>query len=134
MPRPWYIPSNFNDYYYYNGCTNDPSWGLPINTVYGYGSFQYAKTGAGYAVIESLYDFFSDARSYIQVKLKDSLQRNKCYYCEFWVNLPNPLNRATNNVSMLLTKSAIYSDTIASPFGVLLIAANAQIVNYGNPI
>jgi hypothetical protein len=75
---------------------------------------------------------FDLGRQYIANKLSDSLKANRCYYVEFWVNLPNPMRFACNNLGGLLTKTAVYVDTFNTPFGVL--PANPQIVNYGNPI
>ena len=132
LPKPWYIPSNFQDGYYYNGCSTLFNASVPNNTVYGYPNFQYAKTGNGYGGFDAINP--PDNRSYLQIKLKDSLLLNHCYYCEFWISTPNPNNKASNNIAMWLTKTAIYSDTIANPFGNDLIPGNPQIFNYSNPI
>lgn len=132
LPKPWYIPSNFQDGYYAHSCATWRNAGVPYNTTYGFMTFQYAKTGNGYASFDALNT--PNYRSYLQVKMKDSLIINHCYYCEFWINLPNPNNKASNNIAMWLTKTAIYSDTIANPFGLAIIPANPQIMNYGNPI
>ena len=139
LPKPWYVPSNIGRThgFYYNGCSNYLTSQVPSNRVYGYPNFQYAKTGIGYGVCDYLVvsrAFPPNARSYLQIRLKDSLQAGKCYYCGYWVSLPNPNKRATNNVSMLLTKKATYSDTIANPYGTGLITGNPQVVNYGNPV
>jgi len=61
------------------------------------------------------------------------MRQGKCYYVEFYVNLANILKYGTNNISALLTNTAVYyTDTISKPYGIL--AATPQITGYGNPI
>ena len=132
VPAPWYLPQNTpNQSYYANSCSSYPSYGVPVNS----GGFQYAKTGQGYAGIDSYLPFFFDGRSYLQTQLKQTLMPNKCYYGEFWVSLTNQDKWATNNLGVLLTDTAIWVDSsYGSQFGYGLIPANPQIFNYGNPV
>ncbi len=128
----WYCASNLvSDYA--NSCSNSVSWGVPNNIISGGDNYQYARTGNGY-LTEWVLNFppYNNSRTYYQTKLKDSLQKNKNYYCEFYLVFANNGKLKSNNISALLTKTAIYVDTINFPGGVL--HANAQIYNYGNPI
>jgi len=69
-----------------------------------------------------------DSRNYIQVQLLDSLRQGKCYYAEYYVNLPNSLRLGCNNQAMLFTNNPVYVDTNAIPL-VHLLPANPQIQN-----
>ena len=108
LPRPWYSPSVYgsNNYRYLYSCALTYNWWVPYNIIYDPAgnqdtSFQYARTGYGYALIEHSYDLGlpPNSRNYLQIKLKNNLLSGKCYYCEFWVSLINPVNRATNNIA-----------------------------------
>ncbi len=127
-PKPWYIPTNTGTYYL-NSCDTSGFAGVPNGTIKGYPSFQYARTGVGYIFLDYNAGFF---RTYIQVKLLDSLIKGHYYYAEHFVNVPNPMKYACNNIGMLFANIAIYADTNISYAPV--IPANPQIINYGNPI
>ena len=134
-PKPWYVPSKQQNQngIFLHACSLDTLAGVPYN-YYGIGqSYQPAKTGNGYA-IPTWEGSGQNQRSYLQIKLKDSLKAGTCYYCEFWVSLPNLSKRACNNIALLLTNSALYVDTIIHPLGISPILANPQIFNFGNPI
>jgi hypothetical protein len=133
MPPPWVLATN-QALVYLNACANSssPCYGVP-NNCSGGANYQYPKTGDAY-VYESFYDggVNNANRSYIEVKLKDSLQAGKCYYAGYYINLTDNSKNATNNAGLLFTKTIVYVDTVATPFGVY--PANPQIVNYGNPV
>ncbi|MFY7963315.1 MAG: T9SS type A sorting domain-containing protein, partial [Chitinophagaceae bacterium] len=76
--------------------------------------------------------YLSNERGYEQIKLKDSLKKDKYYYAEYFVNVGQGSQYGCNNIAMLFTKTAVYVDTAHFPYGVL--PANPQIVNYGNPV
>ncbi len=133
IPKPWYIPSSFNTNFYFNNCSIDYVWDVPLNYIND-SSFQYPKSGNGYAAFDTYIPSSFGWRTYIQVKLKDSLQTGKCYHCTFWVSLGNPCGFATNNISLWLSKTAKYVDTIADPFGLSVIPASPQVYSYGNPV
>ena len=124
---PWYIPTNYNPVYC-NACDTDIYAGVPINTTKGI-SFQYARTGGAYIYLD--YDN-GLSRTYIQIRLSDSLKAGHFYYAEHFVNVPNPMKYACNNIGMFFTNKAVYVDTNTTAYGVL--PANPQIINYGNPI
>ncbi len=128
-PPPWYIPTNYVTGYC-NACSTSPDLGVPYNR--GLADYQYARTGDAYIGIYLLNGPGLNRRNYYQVKLKDSLRTGHCYYTEFFVSSGNDMKFGCNNVEMLLTKTTVYVDTVAHPYGVLV--ANAQIYNYGNPI
>ena len=46
IPKPWYVPSNFNTNSYVNSCSLIFAAGVPYNLIIDT-SFQYAKTGNG---------------------------------------------------------------------------------------
>ncbi|MCX6210513.1 MAG: hypothetical protein NTZ59_13695, partial [Bacteroidetes bacterium] len=108
-------------------CSADTFRSVPENYIKRK-NFQFARTGNAYIYLD--YQNGGD-RQYMQIKLTDSLQKNKYYYAEHFVNIPNGLRFSCNNVGMLFTKTAVYVDTVAEKYGVLL--ANPQVVNYGNP-
>ncbi len=127
-PLPWYNPGKVVGSYS-DSCSNNNYTGVPYNHVKGSISFQYAKTGGGYAFLDYQN---GGTRTYLQIKLINSLKVGHHYYAEHFVNVPNPMGYSCNNVGMLFTDSAVYVDTVATPFGVL--KANPQVVNYGNPV
>ncbi len=136
LPKPWVAPTkkslnNMN----LNSCSSLFCCGVPYNTPNDT-SFQYPKTGNGYSSFVS--SLFSNAnynsRSYVQQKLRDSLIPSKAYYIDFFVNLPNSMSAANNNISLLISKNEVYSDTVNYTNGLRLINADAQIFNYGNPV
>ena len=128
LPPPWYLAGKYLPLSYLNACSNDIYTSVPYNSV-GNPSYQYARTGQAY----SFADYYNGSyRQYIQSKLKDSLRNKKFYYIEYFVNIPNTLKFACNNVALLLTNSAVYVDTIVNLYGVL--PANPQVYNYGNPV
>ena len=127
-PLPWYNPGKVVGSYS-DSCSNNNYTGVPYNHVKGSISFQYAKTGGGYAFLDYQN---GGTRTYLQIKLINSLKVGHHYYAEHFVNVPNPMGYSCNNVGMLFTDSAVNVDTVATPFGVL--KANPQVVNYGNPV
>ena len=65
----------------------------------------------------------------------DSLRTNHCYYIEFYVNLYNNAKYGNNNISLLLTDTAIWADfKYKTPTANGLIPANPQIQLNGNPV
>ncbi len=130
-PMPWYVPQNYSGVYA-NSCSSIPNASVPYN-FWGSGiSYQYALTGNGYAALFFRNLFGSNARNYIQTKLKDSLVSGGCYYIEFFVSLANSMKGGCNNISIAISNNIIWTDTINNPHDV--IPFNAQIYNYGNPV
>ncbi len=130
QPNFWYKPDR-KEAVYYNACAVNTNTYVPFHMINPGPSYQPARTGVGY--IGMFYYNGIDGRNYFQVKLTDSLRKNKCYYVECYVSLGNSWKRACNNQGILLTKQAVYVDTSASP-SVYLLPANPQVVNHGNPI
>jgi len=126
-PNPWYIASIYGAVYS-NACDTVDNWrGVPFNYIKGKISFQYARTGNAYIGNDYL-----GSRGYIQVKLKDSLKVGHCYYAEHYVNLPNIMGYACNDIGMLFTDTAFYSDTLTG--SAMPYLAKPQVLNYSNPI
>ncbi|MFY7965090.1 MAG: hypothetical protein ACOVO1_09355, partial [Chitinophagaceae bacterium] len=128
-PLFWYSPSNYG-MSYYNKCSSSNLWSVPYNL--NGRNYQYPRTGNAYVGVYLVNQPGADMRNYFQIKLKDSLKKGKSYYAEFYAACDNDRKLKCNNVSMLLTNTAVYVDTINYPYGVL--PANAQVYNYGNPI
>ena len=127
-PPPWYIPTN-NNGEYCNACDTSGYLGVPAGIIKGVPNFQYARTGVAYIYLDYRN---GPTRTYIQLKLFDSLKAGHYYYAEHFVNVPNPMKYACNNIGMLFTNKAIYADTNISYAPV--IPANPQVVNFNNPI
>ena len=126
-PNPWYIASLYG-IVYSNACDTIDNWrGVPFNFIKGKISFQYARTGNAYIGNDYL-----GSRGYIQVKLIDSLKAGHCYYAEHFVNLPNIMGYACNDIGMLFTDTAFYSDTLTG--SAMPYLAKPQVLNYSNPI
>jgi hypothetical protein len=123
----WYLATNSGPVYA-NSCDTSIYCSVPNNYIKNK-NFQYAHTGNAYIFLDYVN---GGGRGYLQSKLKDSLKYNKRYYIEFFINIPNSLKFACNNVALLLTNTAVYVDTLATPYGVL--PANPQVYNYGNPV
>lgn len=131
LPAPWYLPQNItNNFCYMNSCATYMGFSVPSNNA----GFQYAKTGSGYAGIDSYFNFYFDGRFYLQTFLKQPLLMSKYYYGEFWISRSNNFRYAINNISMLLTDTAIRVNSIVYSIGIGLIPANPQVYNYSNPI
>ena len=127
-PSPWYLASMYGQFYI-NSCDTSNWSGVPINIIKGKKSFQFARTGNAYIGN----DYFNGSdRTYIQIKLKDSLKSGHCYYAEHFINLPNSMGYACNDIGMLFTDTSFYSDTSTGTSKVYL--ASPQVLNYSNPI
>ena len=111
-------------YTYSNVCSVSNCCGVPYNT-YG-NSYQNAHSGSAY--VGGYFYRAKDIRDYLQTKLLDTLQRGKCYYIEYYINLNDADLIATNNVALLI------SDTTIQGYKNQFIAAKPQILQYGNPI
>lgn len=136
IPNPWYSPTKFEcrkiNGYYSNRCSQVNWASVPYNydsSNSPYSSYQETKTGDGYAIIPTYKGWL-----YIQNRLKQPLQVNKKYWCNYWVSTVNISKYASNNLSMLLTNSPVFADTLGLNNCNGLLAASPQIVNYGNPI
>ena len=127
-PPPWYVPTNYG-IAYCNACSNSPNLSVPF---FGLGNFQYAHTGNAFCALDFVNNYTQNHRNYYQVKLLDSLKKNKFYYVEFFAVSTNTAAARCNNIAALFTNTAVYVDTVHYPYGVL--NGNPQIVNYGNPI
>ncbi len=66
MPRPWYLPTNGNTNFYFNSCSSIFFAGVPYNNINDT-SFQYAKSGNGYAAFDAFIPL--NSRIYIQIRL-----------------------------------------------------------------
>lgn len=127
LPSPWVQPSTWQVGAFVHKCSTDTGSSVPSHNFGGRKSFQYPKTGNGFAAI-GIIAGSSSYRYYLQQKLKDSLMRNKYYYIEFWSSLGNPMKYACNNVAALLTKNKVSAQNLG------VINSIPQIVNWGNPI
>ncbi len=121
-PDFWYQPDKGGGGYF-NACR--PNIGSVPYTGLG---FQYAHSG--FAMVSMAY-YNNNANNYFQIKLSDSLRVNKNYYIEFYAVNTKAYKLGCNNISLLLSKQAVYADTINN---IKIIPANPQIYNYGNPI
>ena len=118
---PWGNGTTIGTTDYYNSCSS------LLNTPNCSGGFQIAKTGVAYI---GLYAYFPpNGREYIQVKLIDSLVKNKCYYVEFFANLHDKSSLAVNNIGVNF--SNIQISTTGTGF---LLSLPTHILNTGNPI
>ena len=140
LPKPWYYPSKKVNYcqwgYYCNRCSHLNWASVPYNydtSTSQYSSYQETKTGNGYSKISPFYNGEKDGRQYLQIELKQKLKSGKKYLCNYWVSTVNISKYASNNLSMLLTNSPVYPDTILNHCNGL-ITANPQILNYDNLI
>jgi hypothetical protein len=124
MPDFWYKPDRGGGAYF-NACSTNGITGVPVNIAGNIG-FQHARTGQAYMGLFFLNGPNSNSRNYVQIKLIDSLKKNKCYYAEFFVNLINSERLACNNQSILFTNNPIYVDTANF---LLILPANPQIQN-----
>lgn len=126
--EPWVQPS-LGSSDYYNSCT--PHCGFICNTVpENAGGYQYAKDGNAYAGI-ILYCCGSpndttqyNNREYLQVKLLDTLEANKCYRLKLFVSIGDSVDyyKITNF-------GAYFSDTAILDTTTLLLNYTPQI-NY----
>ena len=129
MPTDWYYACRY--YFntgggYLNSCANgtDIYSSVPKSSY----AYQMAHSGQGYLYLDYLFNH----RTYLQTKLRDSLQKNKKYYCEFFVVKVEASQVSCNNHGVLFTPNVIYPDTVVNTCGPLNIVP--QILPYGNPI
>lgn len=78
---------------------------MPYNIL----SFQYSKSGLGYADIIAFYNQFDDSREYMQAKLLKKLQINKTYCVIFFVNLVNYSTCAIDQIGAYFDDGSVNS-------------------------
>jgi Secretion system C-terminal sorting domain len=90
LSSPWNSPySNGPIAEYFNSCAINQGVGIPYNLNIGTTTgYQIANTGNAYAGI-NVYSSLIFARDFLQAKLIDTLEYNKTYCLEFYVNLLN---------------------------------------------
>ena len=90
----WYNPTQESPDYYNQCAPFSTSVGVPSNGV----GYQNARTGVAYVGIYT-YDLENiNNREYVEVKLQDSLQRNKKYCVSFYVSLADNYQYANNSI------------------------------------
>ncbi len=126
----WISPviNSSSSYGYVNACASNICCGVPFNT-FGRG-FQYAHSGSGYVAFFAVVDdgFNVNFRNYLQSKLFMTLQANKCYYIEYFINLSNAYLLGCNNVGLLVGDTGIISNKSK------YVSASPQILQFGNPV
>ncbi len=86
LAAPWFNPSQGTPEFFH-GCAGYYSWiSVPSQPT---GGYQYPRTGNGFAGIYIYVSNIAGMREYIEVKLTDSLKKDRCYYFEMFVNQPN---------------------------------------------
>lgn len=109
---PWFNP-NLGTPEYFNACATVNSYmSLPAGTT---GHFQYPRTGNGFAGIYVFRTDIQNMREYIEVELTEPLQADKCYYLEFYVNMPNDHAFACDGIGAYVSSGELTS-TNANPF------------------
>jgi gliding motility-associated-like protein len=119
---------------YFNSCADTISgietWRVPQNRF----GFQYPKTGNGYAgfgpFMKTTPTYYYNYQEYLQTQLKEPLYSGKKYRIEFYVNMADSSNFATDDIGMYLSNTAIgnmssweylqYTPQIESPQGIFL--------------
>jgi hypothetical protein len=109
----WFQPNlagNSSDAFNLCYFSTDPYMSVPLN-----GTYQYSKTGNGYAGIYLYWDTTSTDnnkwREYLEVGLTDSLITGKKYCVRFYVNKGNWSMWAIKNIQAVLTNdSLLYND------------------------
>ena len=126
FPVPWYDPTNATSDYY-NACSQNSFLSVPYQWGSGITYFQMAHSGVAYA---GFYTYSSGAnyREYVQAILNDTLEANKRYSVEFYVNLQNYCRYASNNIGCYISNTPI---TTTPPN---ILAHFPQIVLSGNPV
>lgn len=103
---PWFQPLQvWGSSDYFNECENTGSVSVPYN---GFG-FQPAKSGVAYSGIIMFYPVFY--REFIEIKLSDSLIKDKKYCVSFYVSLANGSNTAINTMGCLFTPDSFLLDS-----------------------
>ena len=125
--KNWSSPNySFDIYNYANSCSKLLCCSVPYNT---YGNcFQYPHSGNAYVGFFFIYYYGNNQKDYIQTKLLDTLKTGKCYYVEFFANMNDYYKLACNNISLLI------SDTAVKSLNRQYILANPQIKQFGNQI
>ena len=110
---PWFQPNlggGSSDCFNICNFSTNPYLAIPFNVTY-----QYPRTGNGYAGIQLLFDTTSynidKWREYIEVGLTDSLKSGKKYCVRFFANKGNWSIWAIKNIQAVLTNdSLLYND------------------------
>jgi len=124
---PWYDPNGATSDYL-NSCSAVGSGMNVPNCIFGF-SFQNAHSGSAYSGIGCLQTIGSNYREYIQCQFSSTLNNNRVYYIEFYVNLAGNGKYAVNNVGAFISDTAITNNNPPNP-----IYATPQIMLQGNPI
>jgi gliding motility-associated-like protein len=96
---------------YYNICANSIVYPNICTIPYSSRSYQNPRSGNAYIgigtyIIDVPNDSIHIGGEYISSKLNNSLKANTCYYAEFYVNLSNLSEIATNQISALFTQNS----------------------------
>jgi hypothetical protein len=108
-----YLPQSTTPVYLSN------SFGVPSNSA----GYQYANSGLAYAGVHTFVNNNNPLRSYIQVKLTDTLVSNKKYKVAFYVSLADSLHTSNNTIG------AYFSADSFSVLTILPIYQSPQISN-----
>jgi gliding motility-associated-like protein len=118
----WDSPSAGTPDYFKQCSPLSGGFSVPLNS-YGY---QLARTGNAYSGIHVLGSGVQDFREYLQIKLSDSLIKDKKYCINFYVNLSNIANTAISGLGIYFSNNPISEPTFF-PIGVI-----PQIINLPN--
>ncbi|MBC7861644.1 MAG: T9SS type A sorting domain-containing protein [Bacteroidia bacterium] len=119
----WYGPPSGSTTDYYNSCS--PTVGVPAHGAIGY---QQAHSGNAYAGIWT-FNGPPDYREYLQVMLDSALTAGDCYYVEYYVNLFNELQFATNGVSCHFSTSQVLTTGTGS-----VLNLTSSFVAFADPV
>jgi hypothetical protein len=119
---PWTGPTT-NSTDYFNVC----SGAVPSISA---GYYQYARTGNAYIAFWASFNG-PNYREYLQCPLTSNLQPNRCYYIEFYTNVPNYTRTGSNNIAAHLSDTT-YTTSLQHPGIILNLIPHA--LKFGNPV
>ncbi len=125
---PWTAPTN-NDAEYFHSCSSNTSFGVPNQDIY---NFQYPHSGNAFVGLFLYNGVDNNYREYCSVQLLNTLETNKCYWIQFYINKASGAvggKYAINNIACAFTNSAITTSGAGE-----VINFNPNILKFGNPI
>ena len=111
-----YLPSSNAPAY------SNSSFGVPLNGI----GYQFAHSGIAYAGVHTYVNYSNPLRTYIQVKLSDTLITGKKYKVGFYVSLGDSMRTANNTIGAYFSPDSFSVELLLPIYQTPQISNNPQ--------
>jgi hypothetical protein len=130
--KPWYAPQNNSTELIAKCAIGYPSTPC-ISSLACNSYFQYPKNGSNYTAIWTYQG--NNYREYMQIKLIDTLKVSKCYFIQFFANMPNhALKYSSNGIGAYLSNKMDTQMIWWNGIDPTILPHQPQVMKKGNPI